>query len=293
MNNVYLPLIMNGEEPMADGEYISFGQTFTKVLDVSKFQDKNETAARPDFKKARAKGTRGVVIRVSANFGVDEDAEYNWKAVQDADMIPLAYHWFEYRAGIMKSGGDQAKTCLDTIDMINGTVENVPLFLDYEQPNADWPVLPPYYESIANLSRFYEVTDPNTKRLTGLYGNRNTVYAISPVPTRTLLRPFWPAGWMFNRLMRAEEITGLSWRPNISPWTKFTVWQCGLTYGYEYGMESAEVDLNFFNGTFDQLAEFAGYTIPTEPTQPPEPIDILGELDNIEQAVRSIREKLE
>lgn len=277
---------------MADGEYNSFGQIFTKVLDISKYQDNNATPERPDFRKARAKGTRAVVIRISANNGVDEDAEYNWKAVQDADMIPMAYHWFEYRSGIMVNGAEQGKTCLDVLDMINGSVENVPIWLDYEQPNAAWPPLPNYYTSIANLSRFFEVTDPATKRLTGLYGNRVTIANITPVPTRTLSRPFWPAGWIFSRIMRAEEIIGLSWRPNISPWNKFVLWQCGLTYGYEYGMETAEVDLNFFNGTVEQLFEFTGYKIPVEPTQPPIELTIQEQIDQIKIDIEKLKQEM-
>ena len=293
MYTTYLPLIYKGDAYMADGEYNSYGQILTKVLDVSKYQDNNNTAARPDFKKARAKGTRGVVIRISANNGMDEDAEYNWKAVQDADMCPMAYHWFEYRSGVMVNGTEQAKTCLDVLDTINGSVEGLPIWLDYEQPSAAWPPLPSYNYSIANLSRFYEVTDVETKRLSGLYGNRATVASITPVPTRTLTRPFWPAGWIFSRLIRAEEILGLSWRPNIYPWKTFTLWQAGLTYGYEYGMESAEVDLNFFNGTVEQLYEFAGFKIPTIPTPPPpDPLTLQQQVDLIKIDIALLKQEM-
>lgn len=292
MYTTYLPLVSKGDT-MHSGEYNSFGQILTKVLDISKYQDDNNTPERPDFKKAREKGTRGVVIRISANNGMDEDADYNWKAAQDADIVPMAYHWFEYRKGIMVGGKEQAETCLAVLDEINGGVENVPIWLDYEQPNSTWPPLPDYYTSISNLSRFSEVTDPATKRLIGLYGNRVTVASISPVPARTLTRPFWPAGWIFSRLIRAEEIVGLSWRPNISPWKDFTIWQVGMTYGLEYGMESKEVDLNFFNGTAEQLYEFAGYSVPTDPTQPPaDPLTLQEQIDLIKVDIEKLKQEM-
>ncbi|MBE0573326.1 hypothetical protein IH575_00280 [Candidatus Dojkabacteria bacterium] len=284
MNITYLPLVMNGETTMADGELISGNDTFTIVTDISKYQP------TIDYKKMRARGCRGVGIRLTGNDQEDKLAEKHWKSVQDADMIPIGYGWMEYRSLYMKPPVVQAQKYLDVLYKVNGSVENVLSYLDYEQPNSNWPALPDYKTGIKWLTEWYSIVDPSIKRLSGLYGNRNTIDSLqtwyAPLPFKTSTRPLWIAAWVFNRLIVPEEMKTITWRPNIKPWAKFSLWQVGLTLGEPFGVgeESKELDLDMFPGTAEELRIYAGYKPVVVP--PPVPPTLEQRVEKLESEAR-------
>lgn len=255
---------------MADGEMISGNNTFTIVVDISKYQP------NIDYKKMRARGCRGVGIRLSGNDEEDKLAEKHWKSVQDADMIPFGYGWMEYRSQYMKPPKIQAQKYLEVLYKVNGSADNVLSHVDYEQPNSNWPALPSHTIGIQWLTEWYSVVDPETKRLSGLYGNRNTINALqtwySPIPFKTTTRPLWLAAWIYNRIILPEEMKQITWRPNVSPWAKFSLWQIGVTLGEPFGvgLDSKELDLNMFPGTVEDLKVFAGY----KPVVQPPPVSL-------------------
>ena len=251
---------MNGEVQTFDNK------TFVPGFDASKFQDSNETAARPDFKKAYKNGMRFCWLRVCGNGIKDEDFDYNWPAAADAGLLRAPYGFLEYRNGIMKSMTEQAERFVDYLD---GDWGELPAMADYEQPDASWPALPKQATSVLFLTQWYGIVDAIIGRLSGLYGNRVTMQNLSPVPTKTLTRPFGVAQWPLGKIVSPDEIALLKWRPYIYPWPKWTYWQPGVCDGKYYGMESAELDLQLFNGTLEELRAFAGVDDPvTDPETP-------------------------
>lgn len=277
-----------------DGEYQSFeGEIFTGVTDTSFYQDLNSTPARPDYKALYRSGVRANVHRISYNGTIDEDAEYNWKACQDAGVIPIAYGYLDYRRGIRKPATTQANIFIEHLFKINGKTENVLCYCDYEQPNASWPVLPPRSEGIQLLTDWYSIVDAETKRRAGIYGNRNTILSISPVPELTKTRSLWIAAYPYVRLVTHAEVARLSWRPSVSPWSKWDMWQFGFGDGNAMGMESKEIDMVFFRGDYKKLCEFTGYTPPpVVPPAIPQPIDIKANLATIRAELDDIERKV-
>lgn len=80
------------------------------------------------------------------------------------------------------------------------------------------------------------------------------------------------------------------------PWTKQTIWQFsadGNNRGREFGVNADDIDLNWFDGSLDELKALLGQPV-TPPVTPPPPNtlpDISAELDTIDTAVKAIREK--
>lgn len=78
-------------------------------------------------------------------------------------------------------------------------------------------------------------------------------------------------------------------------WNKWTLWQYSWTInGYAHGVETKELDYNYFNGTNEDFLKWANISqtppIVTPPT--PQPIDIIAELNAITKAVADIKIKM-
>lgn len=277
------------------GECISFeGETWTCITDTSYYQDSNLTPARPDYKALYRAGVRGNIHRISYNNTIDEDAEYNWKASQDAGIIPLAYGFLDYRPGIMKPAEIQANIFIEHLIKINDTADNVMSYADCEQPNATWLPLPNRTTLINYLTAWYKVVDKETKRRSGLYGNRNTILSIAPVPALTITRSLWIAAYPLSKIVTHEQVAKLSWRPSVSPWGKWDLWQFGFGDGEYMGMESKEIDMVFYRGDYNKFREFAGYAPVIEPVPNPEPlpVDISEDLATIRDRLNRIEQKV-
>lgn len=277
---------------LQQGEFLSNGEVVTLISDVSHWQDIDETVKRPDFKTMREQGIRGVVVRVNENTNIDGDFEYNYKSALDNELYPIFYSFVEYRLGIMKPHYDQAMTCLDEISRVRGSVEGARIFADYEKPNQYWPELPSRNTSISYLSNWYAPADTATGLDCGLYGNRSTIFNLSPVPTKTLMRPLWLAAWAVGTILDLNFPTWLTWRPNYAPWKRenWKLWQVGFFDGLKLGMESKEVDANLWFGDVASYIKWAGYDI-EEPTPPPATVDIKAELMLIRDALDAIERK--
>ena len=228
----------------------------TLGFDISFWQDNNSTPQMVDFYKAKTNGIRYVFIKASqANF-LDQDFVMNWSSAKQAGLLRGAYHFLVWNVPV--------KTQADYfVSVLRSDPGELPPVLDFEsRTNA-----PTKAVAARAAKEFMDIVER------GL-GKKPILYT-SPGFWREFggTEPYWrdyPL-WIAHYTSAAA--------PTVpAPWTGFTFWQyTSHGDGRKYGTESLNVDLNWFNGTEQELYAFAGQTPGPEPTEPTleEKVDIL------------------
>jgi GH25 family lysozyme M1 (1,4-beta-N-acetylmuramidase) len=251
---------------------------YTLGCDISKYQNNQETPQRPDFNKLKDGGCKFVIIRASQNVSIDPDFIYNWNAAKEAGLIRGAYHFLEYRPGIAKPVLEQARFFDSVLGKDPG---DIPPAVDYERPNEKWPDLPSRPIALANLEIWFKYMDANHKKGI-LYTNPNTIlYNLRPGTTTgsfLLEHDLWVAQYFYKlnqyqqieqpiKHCKNEEEIGAR-QPYHGAWSDWLMWQFGTpSVGIELGMESKEIDLDFFHGDEKALMEYCGIK-EVEPVMP-------------------------
>ena len=243
-------------------------------IDVSHWQDDKSTPQKMNFKKAVAAGAKFVFIKVSERGFLDRDFEYNWKAAKEAGLLRGGYHFLRWDL----TGLIQARIFSELLMDDPG---ELPPVADFEAPNQG-----SIYPSNALLGQFLETVETKLNRKPMIYtapgywnihGRNKTTKLFDD---KWAYYPLWIAHWM------KEYKPGVSKPMEIEPWKSrgktWTFWQyTAVGDGPTYGAESKGIDLNWFNGTEKQLADFAyGKATPppsggTSPA-PPKQLDITG-----------------
>jgi lysozyme len=243
---------------------------FVRGFDVSYFQDLDNTPQQIDFKKAYAAGLRFALIRASQNGWKDPDFDYNWQAAADAGFLRGAYHLLEYRpTEAPLSATRQAQFFCSVLE--RHEPGELPETLDMEKPNAAWPELPDRTTCLGWFDSFMAVTLRERGRDSMLYTNRATIlYRLAPVPERVRKHPLWYAAPIqpTNGMTPEQYIETYTTRPVVVPtyWPEWKFWQYSWHGdGRAFGCESGNVDLNFYNGTLDELRAWAGVDTPEPP----------------------------
>lgn len=232
--------------------------------DLSYHQDNNSTPGRVDFRKMRRAGAVFAYIRVSQNGSMDEDFPYNWAAAADAGLLRGGYHFHEYRSGIAIPSNSQAEVFCDLLESDPG---ELPPRDDYERPNASWPALPPRLESHNRLRSFRATVLRRLGVNIGLYTNLDALkYVLSPFPDDLayMLENLWGAQW----LIPPAGMTPLEYcRTRVPSFKKWEFWQfTAKLRGPDYGVESLDLDGDFFNGTEAELrAKYAPQPVESLP----------------------------
>lgn len=237
-------------------------------IDVSHWQDDKSTPQKMDFKKAYAKGARFVFIKVSERGFIDMDFEYNWKAAKDAGLLRGGYHFLRWDL----SGLLQARIFCDVLQDDPG---ELPAVSDFEAPNQG-----SIYPSNALLEQFLIEVENKTRRKSIIYTSptfwnthgRNKV--TKQFDNKWAYYPLWIANY-FNVYQ-----PGVTQPYLIEPWKSagktWTFWQYSdKGDGPAYGAESATIDLNWFNGTLEDLKALA--VINANPAPATEPVTLTNE----------------
>lgn len=227
-------------------------------LDVSFWQDYDGTEQKIDFNKAKSNGAQFVIVKSSQDLFVDEDFEYNIISAKKAGLITGMYHFWDYR----KSATDQAKyfasLCLKH-------KPDLPPVLDFEQRQT-WP-MPTPANTIRAIQIFMDVFEQAYGKKMMFYTNPNMIknfLTYDRIPSWLLEHDLWIAS--YPRVMTDTSA------PVFQPWSNWKFWQYSdKGDGIAYGMESKQVDMNYFNGTYEELKKYAG--IKDEPTDPTPPVD--------------------
>ena len=236
-------------------------------IDVSHWQDDKSTPQKMDFGKAVKNGAKFVFIKVSERGYIDRDFEYNWKSAKDAGLLRGGYHLLRWDL----SGLLQARIFFFFFSHDPG---EIPPVADFEAPNQG-----SLYPSNALLEQFLMEVETRTKKRPMIYTSpgywnihgRNKY--TKQHDDKWAYFPLWIAHWVKDFRL------GVSTPQLIDPWKRlgktWTFWQYTCNGdGLAYGAESKSIDLNLFNGSYEDLKKFCGIsgssgeTPPTPPTTP-------------------------
>ena len=256
MTTVFMPLVMNEFVVAEEEEQMSY----TLGIDVSRWQDNNSTAQQMDFTKSVAMGAKFVFIKSSQALWTDEDILYNWKSAKNAGLLRGAYHFLDWIADPLK----QAQYAWSIIQSDPG---ELPPVIDFEY----WNPPPP---------KAYDLLWQYVVEMEILSGRKPIIYTGAF---------FWDAHgsdaqvWNDYPLWLASYSTQEYMEYNLdrlTPWDKWTFWQwTDKGDGLAFGAESLGLDMNYFNGSLNDLKVFAGIeNIPIPVPAPPTNVVLLPEL---------------
>lgn len=219
---------------------MNFNYTGIQGFDISFWQDDNRTPQKTDFAKMKAWGADFVIVRAGQNLWQDEDFADNWRAAKEAGLPRAAYWFYDPRISPERQAAFYAGL------FVNDKPEGR-LWVDLEFP-LEWGGA---YRDWWNWRAFIE----ELKKLSGL---RVGIYTAN----------WW---WQPNAVEKGADVNYFGQYPlwvaqytsspaNVtipSGWSKAMLWQDGTpAIGHEVGVESEEIDHNYWNSDFDFATEW-------------------------------------
>ena len=223
--------------------------------DVSFYQDDPGTPVGIDFVRMN-KLADFVIIRAGQNKWIDRDFNRNWGAAKTAGLPRGSYWFYDSRA-------DPKAQAEIWAGLVENEMGELPLFADFEEAyNGEfkgWENWRKFLDHLRSLVGGKEI---------GIY----TAYyywvnnAPNPVTQANALEYFhrYPL-WIANYGVTTPLVP--------RPWSsdEWLFWQfTAMGDGIIYGVESAEIDLNYFNGDAQAFADRFNVPLPQDP-EPPEP----------------------
>jgi len=237
--------------------------------DVSFYQDDPGTPQEINFVRMN-QTTDFVIIRAGQNLWVDSDFKNNWRRAKEAGLPRGSYWFYDSRA-------DPRQQAELWFNHLNGDRGELPLFLDLEEA---------YGGSFTGWQHWKAFLD----RLRALVGQKEigiyTAYHYwinnAPLNQPNELEYFhrYPL-WIANYGV-AQPLVPRPWAAN-----EWLFWQFTATgEGPFYGVESLEIDLNYFNGDAEAFARRFGVPVPEDPI----PTDPAGNQYRVNAGTLNVRE---
>lgn len=220
--------------------------------DVSFYQDDPQTPNGIDFRKMRQAGAEYVIIRSGQNLWADRDFKANWREAKAAGL-PRGSYWF-YDSRI-----DPKQQAELWVSLFNGDFGELPLWCDFEDNyNGGFRGWQHWYNFIERVKQL----TPSSVAL-GVYTNyyywlENTVSVNIPTASLNYFQqyPLWIATYNPTAPLIPK------------PWSTWTFWQyTDNGPGLDYGVESLNIDLNYFNGDINAFR--ARFKLTETPLPPP------------------------
>lgn len=228
--------------------------------DVSFYQDNKYTPQGINFEKMVEGGAQFAIIRAGQNLWEDSVFDVSWKN-SNGQLPRGSYYFYDSRVDPKR----QAKKYLSCFNDPNDMGE-LPLFADFEDkyggPYGRWQ---DWYDFLEELKRL----SPGIKLgiYTGYYYwlERTVGKSISKASLEYFKQyPLWIANY------------GVKVPLVPVPWTDWTLWQyTDNGDGTLYGVESKNIDLNYFNGDEEAFAKFAGSVPVVTPPEPTPTVDLV------------------
>lgn len=197
--------------------------------DISRWQDDPTTPEKVDFDQMRRAGASFVFLKASQAAWMDRTFPYHYQAAKDAGLLVGLYHFLTW---------ESIATQADFFTRIyEDHPSDLPPICDFEW----WNTTPK--AAVSYLRLFLTIFYKNIDVFPGLYtspafwqqyGDHDPIFRRAPL---------WIAHWF------APE-------PTIpKPWVSWTFWQhTNKGHGPTFGVESQQIDLNYYNGrTVDLL----------------------------------------
>jgi lysozyme len=212
----------------------------TLGLDISLWQNDVSTPQMMDFAKSKAAGAKFVFIKASQKGYLDRDYVNNW--INAEGILPRgAYHFYDWSA----SYDIQINLFCQ---IINNDPGELPPVMDYEMSTG----APIRATAAAICLRFLKDVQQRTGKTPMLYTSPG--YWGSYGVTTNLEFAKFPL-WVANYMVASPTIP--------KPWTSWKFWQYGVfPRGHEFGAESASIDLDYYNGTEQDMKIWAGIEAP-------------------------------
>jgi len=241
--------------------------TRTEIIipDVSFWQDRNDTPRKIDFVRMRTK-SRGVIIRGGQNTWDDDDFGYNWPAAYFAKLLRGIYWFWDSRSSpksqalrlynLVKNDPPEMEVWFDFEETYGGRYGGWRNFAamigEFQQlmPSAGVGIYVGYYYWLEN--------GPNPDKETTSKGKAEARAALEWFAKFPLWLPWYTSNLLTVKIPR--------------PWKKALYWQyiAKSNVGLEYGAESLDIDLNYFQGTVAEFDErYGAETIVVVPPPPP------------------------
>jgi GH25 family lysozyme M1 (1,4-beta-N-acetylmuramidase) len=237
--------------------------------DVSFYQDAANTPQQIDFDQMKRAGADFVIIRAGQNTWTDPDFHYNWLAAKAAGLPRGAYWFYDSRVSpisqvklfisLLANDPPECGSWPDLEETYRGPYQgwnNWILFLDYLRmnlPRVGIYTAPSYWSDYRDGRVVKETTKDGKK----IYFPKMTADALAYFKRYEL----WIAHYNVSQ-------------PSIPlPWTSAVFWQYGTPkLGKQFGAESIEIDMNYFNGdkqTFSNYFDLTETLPPSDGTIPP------------------------
>ncbi len=203
-----------------------------------------------DFFQMREAGAAFVFLKASQAEWTDKRFVRNYQCAKDAGLLVGMYHYLDWSVPAMRQARYFGRLVLD----YPPDIEPV---LDYEERRN----VPPQLNAIANARLFVDTVGDLTNAVCILY--------TSPGYWREFGRN--SVTWEKHLLWIAHYNVS---EPAIpAPWRDWLFWQyTDRGEGRKYGVSSAQIDLNRFNGTVDDLMARYNQGNTGQPTEPPPPV---------------------
>lgn len=221
--------------------------------DVSFYQDDPETPQGINFTRMR-QHAQFVIVRAGQNLWGDRDFKANWRGAKAAGL-PRGSYWF-YDSRI-----DPKRQAEKWVSMFEGDFGELPLFGDFEDTyNGGYKGWKHWYDFLERVKQLI----PANKEIgvyTGYYyWLENTVGVSIPSASLNYFKqyPLWIAAYNPTE-------------PSVpKPWDDWTIWQfTDNGNGAIYGVESLNIDLNYFNGDEEAFEQRFGVTLGPAPEPAP------------------------
>ena len=207
-----------------------------KGIDVSHFQ------GSIDWGKVAAQGIGFAFVKATDGLGTDANFTANWSGANQAGLIRGAYHFFRPKLSAI----DQAKHFCEVVGSL--AVGDLPPVLDVESiplkpgPGDDWDALPTPDARAKVVSDWLTFVSGALQKTPILYTNRSFWQPKFGVASAFASYPLWIAAYSKAPVIPAG-------------WQRWMFWQ-QTDKGQVSGINGA-VDLDQFNGTMDDLEQFA------------------------------------
>ncbi len=198
----------------------------------------------PDFEKMKKAGASFVYIKASQNLWEDQSFRHNWAGAKAAGLLRGAYHFYD-----MRSGSDTPKRQAEYFSnlLADDPGELLPA-MDFECPGvAGYPDYPAHDQSDKIVRQFSEKVNQILGVYPILYTNLAGIMHLDPLTELVRSLDLWIAWYNLK-----------SHHPKYGVWSDWRIWQYKSTGdGIAFGVESKGLDMNAFNGTVEDLYDYA------------------------------------
>lgn len=204
--------------------------------DISFWQDKDDTPQTVDFAKMRVAGAEFVICRAGQGEWRDEDFLAYWHGAKG--ILPRGSYWF------YDSRVDPKRQAKKWIAALDGDFGELPLWCDFEDKYGG-----AYHGWKKWFDFITEVQSLVGNKQIGIYSGyyywiENTLQVGIPSISLQWFAQF-PL-WIANYNVGAPLIP--------RPWSTWELWQfTDNGDGTKYGVESLNIDLNYFNGSLEDF----------------------------------------